>query len=128
MSDRGEMKGPATRRRRTTISGSGGGAVKQVNGSKWHDAGEKSPQYPAKGKTYEVSGHVSNNGKVNREADKEMITSPRKQKTVVEDFNERLSCHVLQESLLSSASGYSNYRGILNWCVVMLVSKTVHSE
>uniref|UniRef100_A0A3Q3M769 O-acyltransferase n=1 Tax=Mastacembelus armatus TaxID=205130 RepID=A0A3Q3M769_9TELE len=31
------------------------------------------------------------------------------------------SCHVLQESLLSSASGYSNYRGILNWCVVMLV-------
>uniref|UniRef100_A0A3P9L1S5 Diacylglycerol O-acyltransferase 1 n=1 Tax=Oryzias latipes TaxID=8090 RepID=A0A3P9L1S5_ORYLA len=32
------------------------------------------------------------------------------------------SCHVLQESLLSSASGYSNYRGILNWCVVMLVN------
>ncbi|XP_030076690.1 diacylglycerol O-acyltransferase 1 [Microcaecilia unicolor] len=30
-------------------------------------------------------------------------------------------CHKLQESLLSSASGYSNYRGILNWCVVMLV-------
>ncbi|KAM4600380.1 diacylglycerol O-acyltransferase 1-like [Polymixia lowei] len=33
----------------------------------------------------------------------------------------RLSCHQLQESLLSSGSGYSNYRGILNWCVVMLV-------
>ncbi|XP_018618439.2 diacylglycerol O-acyltransferase 1-like isoform X1 [Scleropages formosus] len=32
-----------------------------------------------------------------------------------------LSCHKLQESLLSSASGYSNYRGILNWCVIMLV-------
>uniref|UniRef100_A0A9J7X5R5 O-acyltransferase n=1 Tax=Cyprinus carpio carpio TaxID=630221 RepID=A0A9J7X5R5_CYPCA len=31
------------------------------------------------------------------------------------------SCHKLQESLLSSNSGYSNYRGILNWCVVMLV-------
>ncbi|XP_075772941.1 diacylglycerol O-acyltransferase 1 [Pelodiscus sinensis] len=30
-------------------------------------------------------------------------------------------CHKVQESLLSSASGYSNYRGILNWCVVMLV-------
>lgn len=29
----------------------------------------------------------------------------------------------MQESLLSSASGYSNYRGILNWCVVMLVSR-----
>uniref|UniRef100_A0A663E060 O-acyltransferase n=1 Tax=Aquila chrysaetos chrysaetos TaxID=223781 RepID=A0A663E060_AQUCH len=32
-----------------------------------------------------------------------------------------LGCHKVQESLLSSASGYSNYRGILNWCVVMLV-------
>ncbi|XP_043923648.1 diacylglycerol O-acyltransferase 1 [Protopterus annectens] len=31
-----------------------------------------------------------------------------------------LRCHKLQESLLSSASGYSNYRGVLNWCVVML--------
>uniref|UniRef100_A0A8C5E933 O-acyltransferase n=1 Tax=Gouania willdenowi TaxID=441366 RepID=A0A8C5E933_GOUWI len=31
------------------------------------------------------------------------------------------SCHAVQESLLSSASGFSNYRGILNWCVVMLV-------
>uniref|UniRef100_A0A6Q2YIS6 O-acyltransferase n=1 Tax=Esox lucius TaxID=8010 RepID=A0A6Q2YIS6_ESOLU len=31
------------------------------------------------------------------------------------------SCHRLQESLLSSSSGYSNYRGVLNWCVVMLV-------
>uniref|UniRef100_A0A8C1S642 O-acyltransferase n=1 Tax=Cyprinus carpio TaxID=7962 RepID=A0A8C1S642_CYPCA len=31
------------------------------------------------------------------------------------------SCHKLQESLLSSNSGYSNYRGVLNWCVVMLV-------
>uniref|UniRef100_A0A4W6CN06 O-acyltransferase n=1 Tax=Lates calcarifer TaxID=8187 RepID=A0A4W6CN06_LATCA len=31
------------------------------------------------------------------------------------------SCHKTQESLLSSASGYNNYRGILNWCVVMLV-------
>uniref|UniRef100_A0A3Q3GKM8 O-acyltransferase n=1 Tax=Labrus bergylta TaxID=56723 RepID=A0A3Q3GKM8_9LABR len=30
-------------------------------------------------------------------------------------------CHKTQESLLSSASGYNNYRGILNWCVVMLV-------
>lgn len=32
-----------------------------------------------------------------------------------------LRCHKLQESLLSSSSGYNNYRGILNWCVVMLV-------
>uniref|UniRef100_A0A669E4J3 O-acyltransferase n=1 Tax=Oreochromis niloticus TaxID=8128 RepID=A0A669E4J3_ORENI len=31
------------------------------------------------------------------------------------------NCHKTQESLLSSASGYKNYRGVLNWCVVMLV-------
>jgi hypothetical protein len=33
-------------------------------------------------------------------------------------------CHRLQDSLFSSDSGFSNYRGILNWCVVMLVSRT----
>ncbi|KAL7381198.1 hypothetical protein ABVT39_001882 [Epinephelus coioides] len=125
MSDRAEMKGPATRRRRTTISGAAGAAppptAKQANGSKWHDAGQKPPQCPAKAKTGEVSRYASNNGKVDREADRHMTHSPRRQKTMVEDINERLSCHVLQESLLSSASGYSNYRGILNWCVVMLV-------
>uniref|UniRef100_A0A671U8D9 O-acyltransferase n=1 Tax=Sparus aurata TaxID=8175 RepID=A0A671U8D9_SPAAU len=31
------------------------------------------------------------------------------------------SCHKTQQSLLSSASGFNNYRGVLNWCVVMLV-------
>lgn len=88
MSDRAEMRGPATRRRRTTITGVGGGgaAVKQPNGSKWHDAGEKPPQYPAKGKAEEESRHASNNGKV----DREVTTSPRKQRNVVEDFNKRL--------------------------------------
>ncbi|XP_025120527.2 diacylglycerol O-acyltransferase 1 isoform X6 [Bubalus bubalis] len=30
-------------------------------------------------------------------------------------------CHRLQDSLFSSDSGFSNYRGILNWCVVMLI-------
>ncbi|KAG9276621.1 diacylglycerol O-acyltransferase 1b isoform X1 [Astyanax mexicanus] len=35
--------------------------------------------------------------------------------------SESLSCHKLQESMLSSASSFKNYRGILNWCVVMLV-------
>uniref|UniRef100_F6TMU0 O-acyltransferase n=1 Tax=Equus caballus TaxID=9796 RepID=F6TMU0_HORSE len=32
-----------------------------------------------------------------------------------------LRCHHLQDSLFSSDSGFSNYRGILNWCVVMLI-------
>ena len=34
-------------------------------------------------------------------------------------------CHRLQDSLFSSDSGFSNYRGVLNWCVVMLVSRLV---
>uniref|UniRef100_A0A8C2VPQ4 O-acyltransferase n=1 Tax=Chinchilla lanigera TaxID=34839 RepID=A0A8C2VPQ4_CHILA len=33
----------------------------------------------------------------------------------------QLRCHRLQDSLFSSNSGFSNYRGILNWCVVMLI-------
>uniref|UniRef100_A0A8C2DF54 O-acyltransferase n=1 Tax=Cyprinus carpio TaxID=7962 RepID=A0A8C2DF54_CYPCA len=37
-------------------------------------------------------------------------------------FSPHYSCHKLQESMLSSASSFKNYRGILNWCVVMLVS------
>ncbi|KAF1381699.1 hypothetical protein PFLUV_G00156720 [Perca fluviatilis] len=127
MSDRAEMRGPVSRRRRTTISGAvGSGAVKQANGSKWHDAGENSPLYPAKAKTDELRRHASNNGKVDREIgmsgqQQQLANRTRKQRSLVEDINEKLSCHVLQESLLSSASGYSNYRGILNWCVVMLV-------
>uniref|UniRef100_A0AAQ6A5X8 O-acyltransferase n=1 Tax=Amphiprion ocellaris TaxID=80972 RepID=A0AAQ6A5X8_AMPOC len=125
MSDRAEMRGPVTRRRRTTISGGGGGSagVKQANGSKWHN----SPQGPAKTKTGdEASEHESKNGEVDREVgvsgqQQQLRNSPKKQRSAVEDISDRLSCHVLQESLLSSASGYSNYRGILNWCVVMLV-------
>ncbi|TRY56501.1 hypothetical protein DNTS_018433 [Danionella cerebrum] len=38
-----------------------------------------------------------------------------------DDRSDRMSCHKLQESMLSSASSFRNYRGILNWCVVMLV-------
>lgn len=57
-----------------------------------------------------------------RKDDKDLELSKFFSKTVDSVFS--YSCHVLQESLLSSASGYSNYRGVLNWCVVMLVSKT----
>lgn len=112
MSDKAETRGPVTRRRRTTIS----------NGSKWTDAGEKPTQPPAKDNAAEASRHTGDNGNVaaGEMEQRRLPDSPKKQKSVVEDFNERLSCHVLQESLLSSASGYSNYRGILNWCVVML--------
>uniref|UniRef100_A0A8C6PMT7 O-acyltransferase n=1 Tax=Nothobranchius furzeri TaxID=105023 RepID=A0A8C6PMT7_NOTFU len=128
MSERAEARGPAFRRRRTTIVGGGAVSAKQVNGNKRHNAGEKPPQHPAKTKpAAEPSKHASHNGRLYREEDssgkqqQELGTGPKTPKSAVEDINARLSCHVLQESLLSSASGYSNYRGILNWCVVMLM-------
>lgn len=42
-------------------------------------------------------------------------------RTSVGDGYWDLRCHRLQDSLFSSDSGFSNYRGILNWCVVMLI-------
>ncbi|XP_037640377.1 diacylglycerol O-acyltransferase 1b [Sebastes umbrosus] len=60
-----------------------------------------------------------------RQQDRSLETSQSKAKSEKlkrrNDISERLSCHKTQKSLLSSASGFNNYRGILNWCVVMLV-------
>lgn len=95
MSDRAEMRGPSSRRRRTTISGGASGGAKQANGSKWHEAGEKPPQSSGKTKTDGVSRHASNNGKVDREMGKQqqlqqLANSPKKQRSAAEDINERL--------------------------------------
>ncbi|XP_036826629.1 diacylglycerol O-acyltransferase 1a isoform X2 [Oncorhynchus mykiss] len=106
MGDRNDRVPMMTRRtRRTTICATPAGAnSKQANGS----AGEKTSSQPS-----------HSNRKVKEEKRvHEPVTTPRKERSKT---SERFSCHVLQESLLSSASGYSNYRGILNWCVVMLV-------
>ncbi|KAJ8386827.1 hypothetical protein AAFF_G00166220 [Aldrovandia affinis] len=106
MGDRYE-KGSVTRKRRTTISGAGGATLKQANGNKG-DA------------TCDATEANHNNGRV-KEPNAPDSPSSRKEKGKHESITDRLSCHSVQESLLSSASGYSNYRGILNWCVVMLV-------
>lgn len=93
MSDRAEMRGPVTRRRRTTISGGGGAAgVKQANGSKWHDAGEKPPPCPAKAKPDVSLRHASDNGRVERQQTGQsgQQHSPRKQRTAAEDISDRL--------------------------------------
>ncbi|XP_033854300.3 diacylglycerol O-acyltransferase 1-like [Acipenser ruthenus] len=72
---------------------------------------------------FKKSGGVENNDKntshkvINKTNDEKTAQAP----VTVKPVYDRLRCHRLQESLLSSASGYSNYRGILNWCVVMLV-------
>jgi len=43
------------------------------------------------------------------------------QKLLVDSYH---SYHHVRDSLLSSSSGYTNYRGILNLCVVLLVMST----
>ncbi|XP_076866050.1 diacylglycerol O-acyltransferase 1a [Brachyhypopomus gauderio] len=103
MGDRYE-RGPVTRRRRTTISGeTAGTGSKQANGNQPATAEDAGTHCPVKG-------------------DKARDTSAaRKHRSSNDVHKDKLRCHRLQESLLSSESGYSNYRGILNWCVVMLV-------
>lgn len=89
MSDRAEMRGPAPRRRRTTTPA--GASVKQANGGKLHDRGEKPPQNPAKAKTDEGLRHASNNGDLDTQmSGKQQANVPRGQKSVVEDISERL--------------------------------------
>lgn len=106
------------------MSDGGTNVVRNVNGGKvlHEDCGGKPPVYPGNVKTHEVSKHTSN-GKLEKKTQDPLLPAQGlwKERSKVEDISNRLSCHVLQESLLSSASGYSNYRGILNWCVVMLV-------
>ncbi|KAL4629856.1 diacylglycerol O-acyltransferase 1 [Arapaima gigas] len=99
--------------RRTTISG-GTGVVtlKAGNGSR-SAAGDVTDGTWKDRKRKEDKEH----GASIKEKEKERV----KEKGKHEVSGDALSCHKLQESLLSSASGYSNYRGILNWCVVMLI-------
>ncbi|KAL0961927.1 hypothetical protein UPYG_G00333470 [Umbra pygmaea] len=111
MGDRNDRVPMMTRRtRRSTIGHTAAVAnSKQVNGSKQGTAaGENPPSHLS-----HISGNVEE-----KQAYDPASTTPRNDRNKI---SERLSCHALQESLLSSASGYRNYRGILNWCVVMLV-------
>lgn len=96
MGDRSE-RSSARRKRRTTISGDAAGAHAKRGG-----AGET------------LSGQL-------KEKEQRHETPANKHKSHSDAGDDAFSCHKLQESLLSSDSGYSNYRGILNWCVVMLV-------
>ncbi|XP_061520203.1 diacylglycerol O-acyltransferase 1a [Phycodurus eques] len=116
MTDRAEMtRGPGARQRRTTISG---GVKQQANAGKSHGGGEKK-QPPCSGKKIDETASRPNNN--NGNPGQQPTDKHNKPGSPVDEIGEGLSCHIQQESLLSSASGYSNYRGILNWCVVMLV-------
>ncbi|XP_061615888.1 diacylglycerol O-acyltransferase 1-like isoform X1 [Phyllopteryx taeniolatus] len=108
-------RGPGARQRRTTISG---GLKQQANAGKSHGGGEKK-QPPCTGKKNDETASRPNNN--NGNPGQQPTDKHNKPGSPVDEIGEGLSCHIQQESLLSSASGYSNYRGILNWCVVMLV-------
>ncbi|KAI4893276.1 hypothetical protein NFI96_019677 [Prochilodus magdalenae] len=97
MGDRSEF-GPVTRlRRRATISSTKGELLTGSNGVT--SASASRPRH--------------------RRTDP--LTKESAEETRKSSRSDNISCHKLQESMLSSASSFKNYRGILNWCVVMLV-------
>ncbi|XP_030605796.1 diacylglycerol O-acyltransferase 1b isoform X2 [Archocentrus centrarchus] len=98
-----------TRRRRATLAGARAATLQPMNGRS--EAAYQSL----------VTADISLDGG-QKKRDYSLETTRAKSKTKRRnDMSDMLSCHKTQESLLSSASGYKNYRGVLNWCVVMLV-------
>ncbi|XP_045553625.1 diacylglycerol O-acyltransferase 1 isoform X2 [Salmo salar] len=103
-----EETGALIRKRRVTISTGKGVTLKQVNG---RSAVNES-----------INGHGDSGNIVTKRNVSDLpSTTSKERKKRINVPSDRQSCHRLQESLLSSASGYRNYRGVLNWCVVMLV-------
>ncbi|XP_037733252.1 diacylglycerol O-acyltransferase 1 isoform X11 [Chelonia mydas] len=64
--------------------------------------------------------------KINISINPEMRQPEMNDTEVRQDNPERLSCHMLCESLLSYGSGFNNFQGIFNWSVVLLVLTHVH--
>uniref|UniRef100_A0A4W5KFT5 diacylglycerol O-acyltransferase n=1 Tax=Hucho hucho TaxID=62062 RepID=A0A4W5KFT5_9TELE len=95
-------------RKRATISTGKCVTLKQVNGRSGVDES--------------VNRHCDSGNIVTKRNVSDLpSTTSKERKKRINDPSDTQSCHRLQESLLSSASGYRNYRGVLNWCVVMLV-------
>ncbi|XP_045575096.1 diacylglycerol O-acyltransferase 1 isoform X2 [Salmo salar] len=103
-----EETGALIRKRRATISTGKCVTLKQVNG---RSAVNES-----------INGHGDSGNIVTKRNVSDLPSTTSKERKKGRNVpSDRQSCHRLQESLLSSASGYRNYRGVLNWCVVMLV-------
>lgn len=85
MSEKADTGGPATRRRRTTVSGV---KQQQANGSKWHDAGAKPPRCSAKTKA-EASRPVGPDGEAGTKQE-ELPHSPKKARSAAEDITDTL--------------------------------------
>ncbi|XP_038567493.1 diacylglycerol O-acyltransferase 1b [Micropterus salmoides] len=101
-----DVAGALTRRRRATFAAGRGASLLPMNG---RSAAVRQSSVTADIST--VSGQGQRDGSLSK-------SDKKKRKN---DISDGLCCHKTQESLLSSASGYNNYRGILNWCVIMLV-------
>ncbi|MEQ2222071.1 hypothetical protein ILYODFUR_022162 [Ilyodon furcidens] len=102
--------GALTRRRRATLAAGRVATVQPVN--------EASAAGTA---NLVTAGFSLHDGQRIQERSLERPATKSEKKIHRSEIGDRLSCHKAQESLLSSASGYRNYRGVLNWCVVMLV-------
>ncbi|KAK1895958.1 Diacylglycerol O-acyltransferase 1 [Dissostichus eleginoides] len=102
----------ATLRRRATFAAGLGASMQPMNG--------KSAAASQSSVTADF-GRDNGLGKRDRMVETARSKSKSEKHKRRNDISERMSCHKTQESLLSSSSGFSNYRGILNWCVVMLV-------
>ncbi|KAM9353105.1 diacylglycerol O-acyltransferase 1b [Symphorus nematophorus] len=100
-------------RRRATFAVGRGASLLSVNGR----SAAVSPSLV----TADISRHNGEGKQRDRSAETVRSKSKSEKKKRRNDISERLSCHKTQQSLLSSSSGYNNYRGVLNWCVVMLV-------
>lgn len=103
----------ATRRRRATLLAGRTASLQPVNG-----------RSPAACDSSLTADFNAGDGQRRRERSVETVrpkTRSEKKKQRRNDLGDRMSCHKTQESLLTSTSGYNNYRGVLNWCVVMLV-------
>ncbi|XP_027142942.1 diacylglycerol O-acyltransferase 1 [Larimichthys crocea] len=106
--------GPLTRRRRATLSAGRGASLAPMNG-------RSAAAFQGTDTADISSKDGGQQGKRDRSLETVRSTSKSKKKRRSDISDTLSSCHKTQQSLLSSASGYKNYRGVLNWCVVMLV-------
>lgn len=100
-----------TRRRRATFAAGKGASLQPMNGG----SAAANPSADTAGHSGDSPEQTHGSPHTTRKDKSE------KHKRRSDKPGDMLSCHKTQESLLSSASGFNNYRGILNWCVVMLI-------
>ncbi|XP_061572746.1 diacylglycerol O-acyltransferase 1b isoform X2 [Cololabis saira] len=107
--DNSPTSGALTRRRRATLTAGRAGTVQPASGA----------SAPASASL--LAADLSREPGAAAVRDRRERPAARSERRKHGNEISDLGCHKKQESLLSSGSGYKNYRGVLNWCVVMLV-------